>query len=170
MHQRNEKQEAVLEKRVEALMADTFWNWTRTPSVRRFLVVVATASWLATSGTFWLAETWGMIPLALSFALYLLLRVSVRSIADLPERFLDERQLKLRNRTYLTAYQLIGGVVSVAALALLLVQILGDLQSRPSNQFDLTFGQLEAIVWFFFLPMLQLPSAVLAWDEAARTL
>jgi hypothetical protein len=170
MRQRNEKQEAALEKRVAALMADSTWNWTRTPSARRLLVVVATAAWLVTCAIFWFAEVWGLIPLALSFALYLLLRVSVRSIADLPERFLDERQLKLRNRTYLQAYQLIGGVVSVAALALLLVQIMGDLQSRPSNQFDLTFGQLEAIVWFFFLPMLQLPSAVLGWDEASRTL
>ena len=168
MSPKNEKQEAALEKRVATLMADTSWNWTRTTLARRALVILGVLCWVATCTVFVWSDIWGVIPLALCFAVYLLLRVSVRSIADLPDRFLDERQLKLRNRTYLQAYQLIGGVVSVMALALLLFTISQDVQKVASYRFDLSFGQVEAVVWFFFIPMLLLPSAVLTWDESGR--
>jgi uncharacterized protein YjeT (DUF2065 family) len=49
---------------------------------------------------------------------YLLLRREVQDAADLPDERLDEREISLRNRSYLTAYQFLGGALALSLLLL----------------------------------------------------
>ena len=56
------------------------------------------------------------------FPVYFLLRRHVQEAADLPDEWLDEREIGLRDRSYLEAYRLLGGAVAVS----LLVAIVDD--------------------------------------------
>lgn len=168
MSARSERQEAELEKRVQAILEDQSWDFLRGPAARRFLCLLAGATWVATTLTFWFLGSLGLAALALLFLVYLGLRVSVRSLADLPERFLDERQRAIRNKAYLGAYLAIATVLSVFALAILGWVFLTDSRGLDSYRLDLSFGQVQATIWFFFGAMLLAPSVILAWDEASR--
>lgn len=54
--------------------------------------------------------------------MYFALRRHVQEAADLPDEWLDEREIGLRDRSYLEAYRLLGGAVAVS----LLVAIVDD--------------------------------------------
>lgn len=56
------------------------------------------------------------------FPAYFLLRRHVQEAADLPDERLDEREIGLRDRSYLEAYRLLGGAVALS----LLVAIVDD--------------------------------------------
>jgi hypothetical protein len=56
------------------------------------------------------------------FPVYFLLRSQVQEAADLPDERLDEREIGLRDRSYLEAYRLLGGAVAVS----LVVAIVDD--------------------------------------------
>jgi hypothetical protein len=56
------------------------------------------------------------------FPVYFLLRHHVQEAADLPDEQLDEREISLRDRSYLEAYRLLGGAIAVS----LLVAIVDD--------------------------------------------
>jgi len=61
------------------------------------------------------------------FAAYLLLRREVQEAADLPDDRLDEREISLRNSSYLSAYRFLGGAL---ALSLLLVIVEDAVDTR----------------------------------------
>jgi hypothetical protein len=88
---------------------------------------------------------------------YLLLRTSVRHIADSPDELLDERQIALRDRSYLHSYRIISSVFVLLLVALFI-------------RIDLSESAFEISEWWgtgtwFALIMLMagLPSMVVAW-------
>ena len=74
-----------------------------TMGVLAILVLIVAAGWVLLP--FVAAGVWG------------LLRVSVRTIADLPDEYLDERQERVRNRAYVEAYRLLATIAVVGSSA-----------------------------------------------------
>ena len=95
-----------------------------------------------------------------SFGTYVLLRRAVQTAADLPDDQLDERELALRDRSYLHAYRLLGAAVA-ASLLLAVVDDAGAVRA--------SVGQVvvawEAVFGALLLLSLVLPSAVLAMRQ-----
>jgi hypothetical protein len=136
-----------------------------------FVLIVGTVALFLTGDTPW--TSYVLIQVALIFINWFLLRKSVRLIADAPEEFLDERLVQARNRAYVPAYQLLGGLILTALTALLVFAIVADF-SRDSDGFtyELTFTwtQLQGVFWLFCGYALMLPSmAVILQDLRTRT-
>jgi len=75
-----------------------------------------------------------------------------------PDSQLDERELSLRNRAYLSAYQ---GVATLFLLAVIYLAFAVDF----GLWLPTTYEQASTLVWGVLLFTLSLPSAVLAWTE-----
>ena len=75
-------------------------------------------------------------------------------------KFLDERQLQIRNHAFFRAYQV---VASVTALGLIYVQFALD----PRNHLFLPSGdrEMQTIIWGFLLLSITLPHAFIAWRD-----
>jgi hypothetical protein len=168
--------EGVTEKGAKALLTDetSKFSWLRAQRNRRILVVVMGLGLvLVALGSYWptlsanlvlsngvqlvvysvtaifviLAVLWG----------YLLLRVSVRGIADAPEELLDERQLQVRNSSFRYAYYLMGYVVLVLLLLMMFGPELRMFQPEGNDGSYLVVALL--FTWS------ALPSMLLAWRE-----
>ena len=87
--------------------------------------------------------------------------VSVRTIADLPEDYLDERQAALRNAAYVEAYRWLGGFVGLlGSAALIAFIVLG--QDPDTWSVSITWNAAMALFWVCLGLVLALPSLVLA--------
>jgi hypothetical protein len=88
---------------------------------------------------------------------YLLLRISVRGIADAPNELLDERQIKIRDTSFRYAYYTLGYLI--AALLILMIYA-PELKLFGSEGND---GSFLVISVLFVCS--SLPSMILAWRE-----
>jgi hypothetical protein len=95
--------------RVERLMQDTKWDWARTNTSLRVISFAAIAFAVSTPIAFWFENIAGVACGLILILLFTLLRVALREVADLPDRYLDERQRTVRNAIYLKAYQYLAG-------------------------------------------------------------
>lgn len=91
------------------------------------------------------------------FAVYALLRRHVQQAADLPDEDLDEREISVRDRSYLVAYRYLGGAVALSLLLGIVDDALGGDLVRS------WLGPLAAVC----LLSAVLPSAVLALTQTA---
>lgn len=97
-------------------MRDTLWDIVRTPGAQRWLVrlVLIAPSTLAIGyltyfgGAYFLPL--GLVVTAVMTSSGLLLQKSVRKITVLPDEYLDERQIALRNHAYRIAYRRLSQV------------------------------------------------------------
>ena len=131
--------EGVTEEGVKALLSDQNpkFKWLRPQRNRRVLVVLmAVGLVLMALGSYWPAlksefgssgaslVVYSIVAISVIFVVlvgYLLLRISVRSIADAPDELLDERQVVVRNTSYRYAYYAMGYLL----LGLLLLMFFG---------------------------------------------
>ena len=159
-----EREEADLERKVERTQTDQRFQWLRTRGARRVVVIVGGlllcalvpgyAQGGSLVGTSILIATW---------VCWLALRVSVRTVADLPDRFLDERQRMLRDRVYRGAFVIYASTVS----ALVTVGLIAFIMVQENDQVTLTTTWVQAFglgVFVVTLPIL-LPSMVVAWRD-----
>lgn len=79
-----------------------------------------------------------------------------------PDTQLDERELGLRNRAYLAAYQ---GVATLFLLAVIYLAFAVDHGLWLPTKFE----QASTLVWGVILLTVSLPAAVLAWTERPVT-
>ena len=96
-----ERKEADLERKVERIQSDDTFQWLRTRKSRRTLAIICGLLCVAIIPSF--APGGGIVGIAVTIAAWgswWALRISTRPIAELPERFLDERQRAMRNRAY----------------------------------------------------------------------
>lgn len=153
--------EGVTRSEVIKSQNDTRFNFLRTRKSRRLMIaglslltiMVALSSILPTKASSYVGTLGGLILLIG----YLLLRTSVRHIADSPDELLDERQIALRDRSYLHSYRIISSVFAILLVALFI-------------RIDLSENAIEISEWWgtgtwFSLIMLMagLPSMVVAW-------
>ena len=168
--------EGVTEKGVKSLLTDenSKYRWLRSQRNRRILVFVMSLGFvLVAMGSYWptlktnmnLSDGTAVVIYSVSaiFVIlavllgYLLLRISVRGIADAPNELLDERQIKIRDTSFRYAYYGFGYIV----LVLLLLMNLGPevkLFQPEGND-----GSYLIISMIFLCAAL--PSMILAWRE-----
>lgn len=119
-------------KGVKKDVADTRWDWLRTPSGLAILIGCTIAFLYGRPVAVWFFDDGiGLVPLLLVgaiFAVWFLLRRAVRLVADAPDDALDERLVAICDRMYLSV----------------------------------TWSQVNAVVWFILGQILVLPSLVLA--------
>ena len=91
-------------------------------------------------------------------AAFLLLRVAVRSQADLPDEVLDERMRSERDSVYVGAFRFVSCVVFLAANAAFIAVAFGD--EHTTITFD--YNSVGAFYWTLLSLLLGAPSLVLA--------
>ncbi len=93
-------------------------------------------------------------------ALGWVLRTAVRRVADLPDEDIDERQIALRDRTYLIAYRILATTV---AWLLLAAWIVADASATRIVSSSVADWIMSDALFFVITLLAFLPSAVLAW-------
>ncbi len=162
-----ERKDADRERKVDRVMSDRLFQWTRTRMMRRVLVVAAAALCVAIIPAF--AQGGGVIGIVVTvvaWAVWGLLRMSTRTVADLPDRFLDERQRALRNRAYVYAYLVLGWIVAgLAAMGLIgFVVVSEDDATTLTTTWDQALGLALSVTLLISL----LPSMVVAWLDSGE--
>lgn len=164
---RKERQEADLERKVERVQRDQRFQWLRTRRARRLLVLVDALLVVLIIPAFAFAGPvlYLAVLLVAGFG-YWLLRMSVRLVADLPERFLDERQRQLRDRAYLDAYRIYTWIIGMLAT----VGLVAFIVLSTDDKLTLTahWPQVFSLVMFVLFLAIMLPSMVVAWCDAGE--
>lgn len=158
----------ALRRRVEKIMQDRSYDRLRVAGARRALAVATGAALVAVlvMHVLW-GPTVGLAAVVAVGLLVLLLKISLRSVADLPEEYLDERQSHVRNRAYTQAYRWLASGISVLAAAGLIAFVVRS--GTPDLwTVDLTIGQYFGVCWLLILSAIALPSLVLALSEEER--
>jgi len=153
--------EGVTRSEVLKSQSDTRFNFLRTCKSRRIMiaalslltVLVALSSALPAKASSYIGTLGGLLLLVG----YLLIRTSVRHIADSPDELLDERQIALRDRSYLHSYRIISSVFALALVALFIRIDLSESAFEISNWWGTG-------TWFSLIMLMAgLPSMVVAW-------
>ncbi|MFM8943827.1 MAG: hypothetical protein ACKOI0_00960 [Actinomycetota bacterium] len=139
------------------------WSWLMPRRARRLLVVAMVATW-------GLVVAAGLTPAPLAPAFVFsagasfLVRQASRQLTDLPDRYLDERQIGIRNESFTIAYKVLAG-----ALAIVVAGTVGWLSAVDAGREialpDLTVDARLAALWVFLWGVQSLPAAVLLWRE-----
>jgi hypothetical protein len=153
--------EGVTRNEVLKSQSDTRFNFLRTRQSRRWMIgaltvltiLVALSSALPTKASSYVGTLGGLLLLIG----YLLIRTSVRHIADSPDELLDERQIALRDRSYLHSYRIISSVFALALVALFIRIDLSETAFEISDWWGTG-------TWFSLIMLMAgLPSMVVAW-------
>lgn len=103
---------------------------------------------------------------AVAAALGWLIRTAVRRVADLPDEDIDERQIALRDRTYLIAYRIAGATVLWLMLA---AYIVADATATQGVSAGVAAWLMSDLFFVLVTLIIFLPSAVLAWYAPDET-
>lgn len=160
-------------KNMDQVMRDTKWDAVRTSRSQRILVILGGLSLVGSPVLYWFEDLIkpgiGILSVIPIFLIWWLLRISVRLVADAPDEYLDELQIRQRDRTYLHSFRILAGVVSALAVALIIITISKDVTTVGAveyYEFSLTFGQINAVVWSILGSTILVPNMVLAWNQA----
>jgi hypothetical protein len=160
-----ERNAAAVAANAEKLMADTANDRYRTRPARLLLVCGYLALLvLIAVAHLWLGQLAGLVVVIVTAAVWSLLRVSVRTIADLPDNYLDERQLAVRNASYVESYRYLGSAVALAATVGLIAFVVNG-SDLDTWEVTLTWEMVMGAFWVFLGLALGLPSMVLALND-----
>lgn len=157
-----QRDEAHVEQMADQVMRDTRWDRVRGLRTRQGLVVVLAVLVLSMVPAYLVGGALGVLPVAGATAVWLVLRLAVRVVAELPEQYLDERQSNRRNRAYVSAYQAFSGAMLVVGMGFFgwsLAVAPADLVLRLN--IDVILGAYFTLTAL----ALTLPTAVMAWTE-----
>lgn len=148
--------EGVTRKEVERALTSTKHPSLYRRPMRRALVTVYTTLGLLllfseSIGTPKVSSYVAAISGILLLIIYLVLRYSVRLIADAPSELLDERLIVIRDRTYLSAYRWLSCVVGI---------IMG---TAIATDFSFAVDSWWAVMFAIAMVIAGLPSMILAW-------
>jgi hypothetical protein len=159
--------EGVFEGEVRKALSPDYaqkYRWLFSRRNQRLLVLLNVVSWaLCLLGAADLSWNLGFATSPFSWwsvlvvIAYLLVRQSVRVLADAPDSLIDERLTRQRDSAYKSAYQLLGWLMPVGIGFLLGV--------ADSMEDDFSFTFINATFVFFMVGFIYtaLPSMVLAW-------
>ena len=160
--------EGVSRNEVIRSQSDIKFNSLRTRQARRRLVVLWVVLFVGEMLTAFLNNSTGVfVSAAITVLLlwgYFAIRTSVRHVADTPDELLDERQIAVRDRSYLNAYRIISSIFVVASFGISLALDMGAHLKNSINWTDST--PLVSIC----LLVAVLPSLVLAWTDRGEEL
>lgn len=165
-----------LAKNIDTVMNDTKWDAIRTSRAQKLLVILGALSLISAPLAFWFEDFikpgFGILAIVPIFLIWWLLRISVRLVADAPDEYLDEFQVRQRDRTYLHSFRILAGLVSGLAVTLMVIAISSDFQTLGNvdyYNFSMTFGQVNAIIWAVLGSVILIPNMVLAWNQSKRS-
>jgi hypothetical protein len=157
-----ERNRRKVTENADRVLSDTAYDRYRTPRALRALAaayVVATVAipigWVVGGSIV------GIVTVLAATGVFLLLRVAVRSLADLPDEVLDERMRRERDAVYVGAYRVVSTVVFVAANIAFIAVAFPD-----EATITLDYEQTSAIYWTLVAVILGAPSLVLALRQA----
>lgn len=159
---RREKTDRLAAERADWLMKDTRFQTLRTGRARTSLAVAMIAIIvLMPVGWIVLGQIAGLLLVIAAAVVWVMLRLSVRLVADLPEEYLDERQADLRNRNYVEAYRSFAGFVVIFFGAGLMAF---TFFARRADTVIVTvdYEWVMGIFWMVEAAALSIPSIVLA--------
>jgi hypothetical protein len=160
-----ERNAAAVAANAEKLMADTAYDRYRTRRARLLLVGGYLALLVLIPVTYLrLGQLAGLVVVIITAGAWSLLRVSVRTIADLPDDYLDERQLAVRNASYVESYRYLGSAVALAATVGLIAFVVNG-SELDTWEVTLTWGMVMPVFWVFLGLALGMPSMVLALND-----
>lgn len=161
--------ERIVREETRILMDEHGYRLLRSRPVRRALVIglatvcmVLPTLGLTPAGS--LRSVLCLVLMLTGIALGVMLRRSLRVIADAPDDLLDERQLAVRNDAYVRAYRILG---TITAVGLVCTMVAFDVL-QVTGGFDL-FQRHFGIVASYLVLVMALPSMVIAWCEPAET-
>jgi len=144
-------------------------RWLLSHKNQRRFVVFAAASWLLNFfGAFDLSWNLGFADSLFSWwsilmvASYLLLRQSVRALADAPTELIDERLTAVRDSAYRSAYRLMGWIIPITGGL-----VIGVAQSADES---LTVDHFVFGLFCFGFVFEGLPNMFIAWRGKAKEL
>lgn len=160
-------------KSIDTVMHDTKWNLIRSARSQKVLVILGVLTLIGAPTLFWFEDFIkpgiGILAVIPIFLIWWLLRISVRLVADAPDEYLDELQVRQRDRTYLHAFRILAFLVSGLAVALMIFVISMDYESIASIDYyriSLTFGQVNSVIWLILGAVILTPNLVLAWNQS----
>jgi hypothetical protein len=152
---------------VAKLMSDSRMNWARGPVAIRVISLATVAASLVTPIAFLVDPIFGLLSAAVMFLGYFILRGATRGIAEIPARFLDERQLALRNSIYVKSYQTLASLLGLLTVAAFVVSISADV-SGNAVAIALSYNQIQAFVWLFLGPITIIPTVSVALAKGRK--
>jgi len=163
-----ERQEADFAAKVERIQRDQRFQWLRSRTARRILVIISALLCVGIIPGFAQGGlNVGIVVMIAAALSWWVLRVSVRLVADLPDRFLDERQRAIRDRAYLGAYRIyasiIGGLATIGLVAFIFAS------ENDAVTLTTTWNQAMGGVLFVLVIASVLPSMVVAWREKGES-
>lgn len=142
------------------VLADRRYDRLRTPGARIAIAVGAIAVIVLVPPAFAVSSTLGLGLVCATFAAWVLLRLAVRTIADLPDDFLDERQRTVRDAAYREAYTWFAGLAVLLATAGLIAFTVRS--TDDALTITLSWDAVFPWAWVVIAASMCLPSIVLA--------
>lgn len=156
---------SAMDQRAERLLSDERYPVLRTRRVRLVLAAVM-AVVLAGLPVVWLAggPLWGLAAVLVGFGQLVVLRYSVRVVADLPDHVLDERLRSSRDRAYVEAYCWFAGLTVIAASIWMFAFVVN---ADESDIWTVSIGWdgVMGAFWVLMLAAMAMPSLVMALQE-----
>jgi hypothetical protein len=150
--------EGITSTRVESSLTDPSPSSLHRRSTRRRIVGVniILMVFMVTASQLWVDQPWraglDLLFFGVLVLLYLMLRKSVRHLSDAPNDLLDERQIQVRDASYLIAYRILA-TVTLSAFLLFSVVL------------SISFTDAWMALYVTYLMFsVGLPAMVLAWN------
>lgn len=161
-----ERNRRDVQRRAEQVFDDQRFDWLRSVGARRAVVAAYVAVSVAMVVSWFAGTIAGVLALAAWAVAFVVLRLSVRSMADMPDYVLDERMRRERDASYIGAFRLVSSVLGVGVAVLFLKVIVADANDESTV---LTVGtdDANALFWGVFTLVLGAPSLSLAWRRTA---
>lgn len=132
----------------------------RTPRARTAIAIGAIAVIVLVPPAYAADSSLGTLLVGATFLAWVLLRLAVRTLADLPDTYLDERQRAVRDAAYREAFAWFAGLTVVIACAVLVLFLVRS--SDDALTITLTWDTLFPWAWVVIAGSMCLPSIVLA--------
>lgn len=145
------------------VMSDTRWDRLRIRTARRAIVVALACALALTAITSVTSPGWTLLAIAPAVALWVALRLAVRTIADLPDELIDERQRGVRDRAYRSAFIALSALVVFGTMTIFAWAVFGT--EEGSVRLTVDVDRAAGLMWFVIGAVLSLPSMVIAWSE-----
>lgn len=159
-----EHHDRIAHDKAQAPLHDHRLDRLRTRRARRALVAVTGLLAVALPAAFLTGTSVGVVVLVLTAGAWYALAQSVRTVADLADEHLDERQVRVRDRAYVEAYRWLSRLTILLGGAGLLAFMLLRLDPA-ADVLTVSWDVAMGVFWFAAAAALTLPSMVLALRE-----
>lgn len=160
--ERREEMLQQVEEKAARDFSDTRYDFVRSQTRRRWLVVISYVLLTA----YGLSSVLDVPEAALALLIFWgvsvwLLRTAIRGLTDYPDELVDERIREVRGQTYRLAFLGANCLFSVY----LVIYIANQLLAKSGTVLPMSADTLHDLAFPFFFGMMVLPTAIFAWRE-----